>query len=467
MKLHHIAIWTFRLEELKEFYVRFLGGKSNEKYVNPKKGFESYFISFDEGPSLELMSRPDVQNTVVEENRVGLTHLAFTFPGQEEVLRFTEEMRSEGYTIAGEPRTSGDGYFESVILDPDGNRIECVYKKDMEKKTETEETVTPRSLETVRLLIRPFQEEDADAFFACCQNPNLGNNAGWAPHKTIEESREILQNVFIGQENIWAMILKDAQQLIGSIGIVPDPKRENPQVRMLGYWLDAAHWGKGYMTEAVQAILNYGFNELQLSLITANCYPHNKRSQQVLERNGFIYEGVLHQAELTYNGNIFDHLCYYLPNICQPAPQDYDEILEVWEASVRHTHHFLTEEHIQFYKPLVRNHYLPAVELYIIRDAGRKIVAFMGLSDELIEMLFVNPGEQGKGYGKRLLEYATRKKQLDKVDVNEQNEKALSFYLHMGFQIIGRDATDGMGKPYPILHLQLKEATVEKSKSKG
>ena len=115
----------------------------------------------------------------------------------------------------------------------------------MEKKTETEETVTPRSLETVRLLIRPFQEEDADAFFACCQNPNLGNNAGWAPHKTIEESREILQNVFIGQENIWAMILKDAQQLIGSIGIVPDPKRENPQVRMLGYWLDEAHWGKG------------------------------------------------------------------------------------------------------------------------------------------------------------------------------------------------------------------------------
>lgn len=60
MKLHHIAIWTFRLEELKEFYVRFLGGKSNEKYVNPKKGFESYFISFGEGPSLELMSRPDV-----------------------------------------------------------------------------------------------------------------------------------------------------------------------------------------------------------------------------------------------------------------------------------------------------------------------------------------------------------------------------------------------------------------------
>lgn len=463
MKLHHIAIWTFRLEELREFYIRFFGGKSNEKYVNPKKGFESYFISFDEGPSLELMSRPDVQNTVVEENRVGLTHLAFTFPSQAEVLRFTEEIRSEGYSVVGEPRTSGDGYFESVVLDPDGNRIECVYKKESGEETETgekaetNETIT-HTLETGRLVIRPFQENDAEAFFACCQNPNLGNNAGWAPHKTIEESREILQNVFIGQENVWAITLKDTQRLIGSVGIIPDPKRENPQVRMLGYWLDEAHWGKGYMTEAVQAVLNYGFNELQLSLITANCYPHNKRSQQVLERNGFIYEGVLHQAELTYNGNILDHLCYYLPNICRPIPEDYDEILQVWEASVRYTHHFLTEEHIQFYKPLVRNHYLPAVELYIIRNADRKIVAFMGLSDELIEMLFVNPGEQGKGYGKRLVEYAIQKKQMDKVDVNEQNEKALSFYLHMGFQITGRDETDGMGKPYPILHLQLKEA---------
>ena len=78
MKLHHIAIWTFRLEELKDFYVRFLGGTSNEKYINPKKGFESYFISFDEGPTLELMSRADVQNTPIEENRRGQTMREWT-----------------------------------------------------------------------------------------------------------------------------------------------------------------------------------------------------------------------------------------------------------------------------------------------------------------------------------------------------------------------------------------------------
>ena len=99
MTIHHLAIWTFRLEELKTFYTTYFKGKSNEKYINPQKGFESYFISFN-----------------------------FSFDSKEEVLQTTELLRTKGYIIASEPRTSGDGYFESVILDPDGNRIECVYK---------------------------------------------------------------------------------------------------------------------------------------------------------------------------------------------------------------------------------------------------------------------------------------------------------------------------------------------------
>ena len=295
MKIHHIAIWTFRLEELREFYIRYFNGTSNEKYINPKKGFESYFIYFDDGAALELMSRTDVQNTPIEENKLGLTHFALSFQSKEDVLRTTEQLRSEGYTIAGEPRTSGDGYFESVILDPDGNRVECVYRKE-ETGNEPDAPI-----ETERLLLRPFRESDAEAFFKCCQNPNIGNNAGWKPHGSLEESQEILRSVFISQSGIWAIILKEDGRLIGSVGIIPDPKRENPQARMLGYWLDESHWGKGYMTEAVQSVLDYGFNTLQLNLITANCYPHNERSQQVLKRHGFIYERTLHQAELTYD----------------------------------------------------------------------------------------------------------------------------------------------------------------------
>ena len=309
MKLHHIAIWTFQLEKLREFYVRYFEGTSNEKYINAKKGFESYFIFFGDGTSLELMSRIDIQNVPFEDDRIGLTHLAFTFPNKEEVLRFTERMRTEGYTIAGEPRTSGDGYFESVILDPDGNRLECVFQKKEEANV-----LLSSKMMTERLTLRPFQESDVQAIFTSCQNPKLGNNAGWTPHQTLEESREVLHTIFMGQESVWAITLKETQQLIGSIGLIPDPQRQNTQVRMIGYWLDEAYWGKGYMSEAAQAVIKYGFDEFCLNSITATCYPHNERSQKVLKRNGFIYEGTLHQATTTYDGHTYDLFCYYLPN---------------------------------------------------------------------------------------------------------------------------------------------------------
>lgn len=307
MKIHHIAIWTLQLEKLKEFYVRYFNGTSNKKYINSQKGFESYFVSFESGTTLELMSRTDIQNVPIEENRLGLTHLAFSFENREAVLSLTEQLRTEGYRIVGEPRISGDGYFESVILDPDGNRIECVYKEKQESIL-----VENHVIKTERLILRPFTENDMEAVFNCCQNPNLGNNAGWKPHETPEESLKILQTIFIPQKDTWAITKKENQQLIGAIGIMPDPKRENPNAGMIGYWLDEAQWGKGYMSEAVSVVLEYGFNQLGLILISANCYPQNERSQRVLKKMGFTYEGMLHQAEVSYDGKIHDHLCYYL-----------------------------------------------------------------------------------------------------------------------------------------------------------
>lgn len=130
-----------------------------------------------------------------------------------------------------------------------------------------------------------------------------------------------------------------------------------------------------------------------------------------------------------------------------------DELLAVWEESVRSSHHFLKEEDIEYFRPLVRNRYFPAVRLFVIRDRYRKIAAFMGLSDDMLEMLFVQPEAQGMGYGKALVNHAMNKCHIYKVDVNEDNGQAYSFYRHMGYRVVGRDELDSSGKPFPILHL--------------
>lgn len=123
--IEHIAIWTKDLEKIKNFYCKYFLGISNSKYINSAKGFESYFVSFGDGTRLELMRRKDIQEREYKEN-LGLAHLAFKLDNKEKVNELTEILRKDGYQIVGEPRITGDGYYESVILDPEGNKIELV-----------------------------------------------------------------------------------------------------------------------------------------------------------------------------------------------------------------------------------------------------------------------------------------------------------------------------------------------------
>ncbi|GAB3217611.1 GNAT family N-acetyltransferase [Algoriphagus aestuariicola] len=135
---------------------------------------------------------------------------------------------------------------------------------------------------------------------------------------------------------------------------------------------------------------------------------------------------------------------------------EYPEIVDLWEASVRATHHFLKEEDIAYFKPLILDHYLDAVELRCLRDGDGKILGFAGVAEGNLEMLFVHPDHLGKRIGKTLLDYTIQHFSVKKVDVNEQNEQALAFYQHFGFAVVGRSELDSTGKPYPILHLELK-----------
>lgn len=126
MYIEHLAIWCRDLEEMRAFYETYFGAKSNEKYINTKKKFESYFLSFDQGPRLEIMQMVGVSESQsdVYAQFVGLTHFAVSVGSEAEVNLLTERLRADGYEVIGEPRWTGDGYYESVVFDPEKNRIE-------------------------------------------------------------------------------------------------------------------------------------------------------------------------------------------------------------------------------------------------------------------------------------------------------------------------------------------------------
>lgn len=134
---------------------------------------------------------------------------------------------------------------------------------------------------------------------------------------------------------------------------------------------------------------------------------------------------------------------------------DYTRLIELWEASVRATHAFLEEADIVFYRELILERYFDLVHLTCAKDQNEKILGFIGINDDKIEMLFVDPCNRGCGVGKKLVLYAVNSCSVSKVDVNEQNNQAVGFYLNLGFTIKDRRALDGMGKPYPVLHLEL------------
>jgi lactoylglutathione lyase len=126
MRIEHVAVWTNDLERLKQFYVSYFGASAGQKYVNPDKGFESCFLSFSAGARLEIMMTTALSPVVIEPGaqRMGLTHLAISLGSEPLVDELTRRLKDDGFPILDGPRRTGDGYYESVVLDPDGNRIE-------------------------------------------------------------------------------------------------------------------------------------------------------------------------------------------------------------------------------------------------------------------------------------------------------------------------------------------------------
>lgn len=192
-----------------------------------------------------------------------------------------------------------------------GQKCGKIIKKEKKPQKERKNM----TLETPRLLLRPFREDDVQAVYDYSAEPEVGLNAGWKPHESLTESQDILHLMFLDQPTVWAVERREDGCLMGSIGLIGDGARQYGSAKSLGYALGTAYWGRGYMTEAVRAVTRFGFEKMLLDLISATCYPDNLRSRRVLEKCGFVYEGTLHRAELLFNGEVRDHLHFYLPHL--------------------------------------------------------------------------------------------------------------------------------------------------------
>jgi lactoylglutathione lyase len=128
MKIEHVALWAKNIDKLKSFYEKYFNAQSNSKYTNPSKHFSSYFLSFDSGARLEIMQMQSVQdaNGKPYDQFIGYIHLAFSVGSEDRVNALTAKLAEDGFKVLDGPRRTGDGYYESVVLDPENNRIEII-----------------------------------------------------------------------------------------------------------------------------------------------------------------------------------------------------------------------------------------------------------------------------------------------------------------------------------------------------
>lgn len=177
------------------------------------------------------------------------------------------------------------------------------------------------TLETERLILRMWNKKDAPELYEYAKNPNVGPHAGWKPHESVYESKAIIMQLFL-TNMCWAIVDKESGKVIGSIGLEEDKFRPGVKSKELGYSLSEDHWKKGFMTEAAKRVIRYAFDELKLDLLMIRTGDANLRSQRVIEKCGFAYEGTLRRTYRIYDGSIREVRCYSMLH------EEYDKFVE-------------------------------------------------------------------------------------------------------------------------------------------
>ena len=148
-------------------------------------------------------------------------------------------------------------------------------------------------METDRISLRPWREEDAGTLYKWASDPDVGPRAGWPPHQSVEESREVIRTIFSG-EGMWAVVWKETGEAIGSVGYLP-ASHSNLSITEneaeVGYWIARPYWGRGICTEALQLVIDHCFSEKGFTTLWGDYFPENPASGRVMEKCGFVDTG--------------------------------------------------------------------------------------------------------------------------------------------------------------------------------
>ncbi len=184
-----------------------------------------------------------------------------------------------------------------------------------------------QTLETNRLILRPWRESDLTDFHEYCTDPEVGPNAGWKPHESMEGSRQIL-SIFLKDESESAVVLKETGKVIGSFGLYCDRLGHKAlgSGREIGYVLSHDYWGHGLIPEAVRRVIRFAFDEVGLDYLSISHFPFNGRSKRVIEKCRFRYEKTAQATYRNYRGEMLAEVCYLLTR------QDYLENREFYQS---------------------------------------------------------------------------------------------------------------------------------------
>jgi RimJ/RimL family protein N-acetyltransferase len=320
-------------------------------------------------------------------------------------------------------------------------------------------------METERILLRPWQESDAETLFKYASDPDVGPRAGWPPHQSVEESLEIIRTVF-SAEGMWAVIWKETDCPIGCVGYLPasasNLKIAENQAEV-GYWIARPFWGKGFCTEALQLVIDYCFNEKGFTVLWGDYFPSNPASGRVMEKCGFVDTG---KETLCPNLEVgSDHPVRVMklernlevrymtlrPFTINDAPiilswiKD-ETAFRKWSADRYPVYPPMPEDMLAQYESGV-------IFPFTAIDGEGKVVGHIMLrypdpSKTVIRFGFVIVDDQlrGKGYGKQMLQLAIQKAKNEfgakkiTLGVFDNNPSAFHCYESVGFKVIGTDS---------------------------